>query len=495
MGLIIEINGYKAVGKSTLIAGLRQRFPNAIFREGFRKIKNGLNQANEDEFYQNERAYMEREAREFEELIKSDKLVILLRGPEECLFYAQYAPKLKYGVEWDVETHLRDSISLISSYRADHILWLDADRDTLYDRKEHDETKPRLNMDSWNNIWNPHLGNFIKKLEYTEVLDTNNLSALEVLEWVVEWINIKWNEKNKKSVPERLYIETTNACNARCIMCPHPKMKRKIHTMDEATFSKVVRELAGIDLSRTTIFMHKEGEPLLDPLICERVAKIREYTNCKEIAINTNASLLDNNTARRLVESGIDTIYLSIDGVHKDTYESIRVGLNYDVVKRNVLGLFEILKSASREVKVILQMLTYKDNLEEVEEFKRFWGQYPCEIFIKRMHNYLDGGMSSVGGDLSMVQKRACTDPFNMLVVYSDGSVGACCWDYENTFNLGNIKTDAIMEIFNGEKIRKIREKHSKLQCADLPPCNRCTRAFADDSIGGVSGDKEILIK
>ena len=175
LGLIVEINGYKAVGKSTLIAGLRKRFPNALFREGFRKIKNGLDQAKEEEYYENERAYIKREIEEFKELINSDKLVILLRGPEDCLFYAKYAPKLKFGYDWDVETRLKEEFEELKKYKADYILWLDADKDVINNRKINDSTKPRLNMEKWNKIWNPFLGDYIKQIPYTEILDTSNM--------------------------------------------------------------------------------------------------------------------------------------------------------------------------------------------------------------------------------------------------------------------------------------------------------------------------------
>lgn len=495
MALIFEINGYKAVGKSTLIAGLKERFPNAIFREGFRKIKNQLDITEEEQFYENEKAYIIREIEEFRQLRDSNKIVILLRGPEEVGFFAKYAPKLKYGKDWDVEFHLKKELSELSKYKADYILWLDADKETLYKRKDNDQTKARNNMEKWNSVWNPYLGNYIKGLSYTETIDTTTLEKEAVLNWVVKWIYGKVKQKMRVQIPERIYIETTNACNAKCIMCPHPKMKREIQTMSDDTFNHIVDELSRLDLLNTTIFMHKEGEPLLDKEIFNRIKAVHGSTNCKEIAINTNASLLNKENAEKLVDSGINTIYLSVDGATKQTYESIRIGLNYDAVKKNIEYLFECIAKSNKKIKVIMQMLTYSKNEDEVETFKKIWSKYPCEIFIKKMHSYLDGGMSSLTPQLNDKQIHACTDPFNLLVIYSNGNYGNCCWDYENTFSLGNIANESIVEVFNSNKINMIRLKHSLFECKDLAPCNRCMRAFGNDSICGISGGKEINIK
>jgi len=49
-----------------------------------------------------------------------------------------------------------------------------------------------------------------------------------------------------------------------------------------------------------------------------------------------NATLINRETALRLVESGIDLIMVSFDGASRETFESIRVGANYETVIKNI---------------------------------------------------------------------------------------------------------------------------------------------------------------
>lgn len=493
MAFIIEISGYKAVGKSTLIEKLKKRFPNAVFREGFRKFNKDCDMKNYHEYINNQKLYIQREIEEFKELRKSNKFVFLLKGPEEVGFFTRNYPKLKHGFDWTINDSIIPELKELDMLNADMIIWLEASSHVLQRRKECDRTKPRLNMEKWNKTWNPYLGDFIKSLNNAFVIDTNKLNEMEVLEKVVALI---FNNIKKESfIPERLYIETTNACNARCIMCPHPKMKRKIQTMSVETFEKVLVQLKTIDLSNTTVFMHKEGEPLLDTRLVERITCIKKNTNAKEIAINTNASLLNKSIVDELLLSGLDTIYLSIDGTKKETYERIRVGLNFDVVMQNVAYLFEALKESDSGIKVIIQMLVNESNKEEGLLFKKKWENENCEVFIKNMHSYLDGGNSSLTSCLSSKQLYSCSDPFNMLVIYSNGNFGCCCWDYENDLFLGNIEDISILDSFNSLKINNIRQMHALFDCKNLNPCNRCMRVFGNDEISGLSNDKEIRIK
>ncbi len=42
--------------------------------------------------------------------------------------------------------------------------------------------------------------------------------------------------------PAVVRIETTNACNARCVICPHKQMARPVRQMDDALYGRIVDE-------------------------------------------------------------------------------------------------------------------------------------------------------------------------------------------------------------------------------------------------------------
>lgn len=188
MSFIISLVGSRAVGKSTLVNGLRKLKPEMVFREGFRRVENGLNKDEEQEFYENQRWYIKREIREFEEFKNQDKPVLFVRGPEDIEFYTFHYPKYN-NKDWDVEGNLREELQRLRKCKSDVILYLDASIDTIVQRKEKDK-KLRPTMQDWLTNWQPYINPYFKSLPNTKVLNTENITAEEVLNWVSQWIDL-----------------------------------------------------------------------------------------------------------------------------------------------------------------------------------------------------------------------------------------------------------------------------------------------------------------
>lgn len=187
MSYLVSISGCKAVGKTTLVRGLQSTIPNLVTREGFRRTELGYDVTTEQGFYANERWYFEREIREYQAFKRSGHPVVLLRGPEELLFYAMAYPAL-IGKPWDVRVHLADEVHRLRACRSDRILYLDARYETIWARKTADATKPRYNMQRWMDDWEPRISTYTKRLPQTVVLDTTQMTKEEVLAWTLHWL-------------------------------------------------------------------------------------------------------------------------------------------------------------------------------------------------------------------------------------------------------------------------------------------------------------------
>ena len=91
--------------------------------------------------------------------------------------------------------------------------------------------------------------------------------------------------------PVYINMETTNGCNASCIMCPHESMERAVGTMSMELFQQVVDEVVATGLPVKMFVVSGFGEPLLDRKIAERIRYIKSkgdyYTK-----FHTNAALL-----------------------------------------------------------------------------------------------------------------------------------------------------------------------------------------------------------
>lgn len=285
-------------------------------------------------------------------------------------------------------------------------------------------------------------------------------------------------------IPQVIYLETVNQCNARCVMCPHKHMLRPKGIMSQQLFEVAIQSISQVNLNEISLFMHKEGEPLLDPNIIERIKYAKKkLVGLKELGINTNAMLLTPELSEGLLSSGLDTIYFSVDGASPETYNKIRINLDYNTVETNLRYFFALKRQRGNRIRVIMQMLTNNENHYEVAAFKEKWQDEQCEFYIKQMHCYLDGEHSSFVQNEKTKQLHVCQDPFKVMVIYVSGDIGICCWDYDNEHKIGNINDDTLLGLFNNSHFNYLREKQLKKECENIIPCNRCMRIYGNDTI------------
>lgn len=113
--------------------------------------------------------------------------------------------------------------------------------------------------------------------------------------------------------PRKVYVELTTRCNLQCAMCVKHTAGSCIpdDDMDLAVFRKLLPSLAGID----TLVLNGIGESLLHPDLMEiiRLADIH-MAKSAVIGLQSNGVLVDRTMARELVERGLNTLCLSVDG-------------------------------------------------------------------------------------------------------------------------------------------------------------------------------------
>jgi radical SAM protein with 4Fe4S-binding SPASM domain len=60
------------------------------------------------------------------------------------------------------------------------------------------------------------------------------------------------------------------------------------------------------------------------------------------------------------------------------------------------------------------------------------------------------------------------------LAVFWDGNVTTCCGDYNNRFQLGNVKRKTIEEIWMSTKMRTFRKLHKENKRNMMAICKHC---------------------
>ena len=286
---------------------------------------------------------------------------------------------------------------------------------------------------------------------------------------------------NAGDFPKKVQIEVTNICNARCSMCPLKDMKRKTGYMDFELFKKIIDETSQHKLRR--LILHIMGEPLLHPKIFEMVAYIKKKNPNQPVEFSTNASLLTRENSKKLIESGLDIINLSIDAISKKTYEKIRIGLDYETTMKNIYSFLELLgQSKSKKLLAKIQLIKLPENESEWDQFKEKWQKFAAgknyiDLYIKEMGDW--GGYLKKGKrkNRGCSLKVCCGAPFDSLDIFWNGDISFCCLDYDGQLVVGDVKEQSLQEIWHGAKINQIRKRFIKNNYKGMPLCSTCENA------------------
>ncbi len=286
--------------------------------------------------------------------------------------------------------------------------------------------------------------------------------------------------------PRYYEIETVNACNATCRMCTVNTWQKNANPfMSDTVFRKTANELIDNRDMVRTVNLSRDGEPLLDRNLEERITYLKEG-GIKHITFSTNASLLTKKRALSLMECGLDEIMFSIDGFKKETFGKIRTGLNFEKIMSNVSRFIKLRDDAASRVKIRVRMVIQQDNLAEVEEWGKYWRsvlQKQDSVHAKNIHSWANtlGNYAAVreAGKLS----TPCTSPFSTMVIRYNGDVTICPLDCDFKYVNGNIGSCSIKEIWqNGAYFRSFRELHLKGKRDEFAFCAGCRLWDAGES-------------
>jgi|GEM_PF-3919324 len=133
-------------------------------------------------------------------------------------------------------------------------------------------------------------------------------------------------------------IDTISGCNLRCRMCYQSAraFRERPVTQMTAELLRTVSEQVFVRTMRLTLSCG--GEPLLSPLFTSAV-NAAQSCGVPYIDLVTNGQLLTRDLARTLIDGGVHSIAVSIDGATPTTYEYIRTGASFTRLLDNVRGL------------------------------------------------------------------------------------------------------------------------------------------------------------
>jgi MoaA/NifB/PqqE/SkfB family radical SAM enzyme len=258
-------------------------------------------------------------------------------------------------------------------------------------------------------------------------------------------------------------------------MCPIEKLDRPKKAMDMELFKKIVEDCS--ESGVRFIKLHNYGEPLLTPGFDQMLRYIRSRGPNIDIIFASNGSLLNEKWARILIQEKVSQIHITIDGFQKETYEKIRVGLKYEEVVNNVKNFMKLKRQLGvKYPEIYVEMIDMDENKNEVAAFLQHWKQAVDYVVVKRYSTRA----GQLAGNEFEVQRGPCFRLWKQMVITNTGGVATCCADWNCNSVLGDINTQTLSDIWQGDVVKRLRLMHLQGRADEIPLCENCNPASWD---------------
>ena len=237
-------------------------------------------------------------------------------------------------------------------------------------------------------------------------------------------------------------IETTTACNRRCAYCPNAQTERGLlrnqQFLDEAIFLKLLTELQALGF-RGRISPHLYGEPLLDARLPDLLAQVKSMLPQARVVLFSNGDLLSLAMYHKLVQVGVKDFHIT--GHEGNARPSAQLA--------EVFAYRE--QHGAQNVKLKFSVL----DLQRSELYNRA-GAIPLE---------------------GVTPLERCFQPTYILTVDYQGNVILCCNDYFGQAAFGNLRDEAVMQIWRKKSFANIR-RALRNGVMPIKLCQECGRGY-----------------
>lgn len=306
---------------------------------------------------------------------------------------------------------------------------------------------------------------------------TESLTILKVWNFLKLKTSYFWTLTSGKIIvwgkPFSLSIEPSSFCNLGCEFCPtgQKTISRPPGNMELSTSAKIINELHPYIIN---LFLYFQGEPFLNKNLFE-IIDLSKNRNIYTV-LSTNGNFLDYQNSEKIIESGLDKIIISLDGLDQKTYETYRKnGQYFDVIKgiENLVSSRNNNKTAFPFIEI--QFLVFSHNQDQINDVIKFGKHLGADrVSIKTAQIYspeenknwlperqkFSRYRTSKTGEVET--KRAagnkCKRIWDSTVVAWNGDIVPCCFDKNADFVMGNINTTLFSKIWKDEKYMKFRK-------------------------------------
>ncbi|MBI5114988.1 radical SAM protein [Candidatus Poribacteria bacterium] len=300
--------------------------------------------------------------------------------------------------------------------------------------------------------------------------------------------------------PAHCYIELNTYCNLKCPLCPSGSgnIDRIPKAMEWDIFRLIVDDLAKFRVNST---LNMWGEPLLNPEFIPMTRYAHEK-GLRSLSCNTNGNIdKDEAWFRELVQSGLSSILIDIDGADAETYGKYRKRGRFELVLDFFRKLGEAKKSLHSDLPHVIALTVVnrynQDQLDDIRSLIESFGvtelrtrnighigmipikagmfaEFMQTKYPEQNPQAIDKeGMVCFYPSVSPPQQLICEYLWDGLAIDECGNYVPCCKEYSTTSVLGNVREISPTEFWFSRTMAEFR-KRNLLDPLSIPLCAKC---------------------
>ncbi|MBU0778083.1 radical SAM protein [Patescibacteria group bacterium] len=305
-----------------------------------------------------------------------------------------------------------------------------------------------------------------------------------------------WNKDNRVflhkvlplDTPFSLVIGASSTCNFKCKYCIHALSNDRLKDinfilkiMSNELFTKIIHDVNTFPNKIKSLQFSKDGEPLMNKKLPEMIHDAKRSDKFERVELITNGTLLTPEINLKLIDAGLDTMRISLQGISAEGYHKI-TGIHIDF--ENFLETITHFYRNKKNCKLHLKMIDIGiDGDKDIDTFHDIFDDMCDEISIQYtipyFNDYINYDTIQKDSTINLFGNKnetvhVCPRPFMSISVSTDGSVMPCCRENIQDLVLGDAKHESIFDLWNSEKMRMLRILHLKKKRHEHVICKNC---------------------
>lgn len=286
--------------------------------------------------------------------------------------------------------------------------------------------------------------------------------------------------------PFTFNIIPNNYCDFKCAYCQQSLPKEEAEkvlgrktNMSFETFKNAVDGMNNFKSKFKVFNFCGTGETILTPDLPQMIAYAKEKNVAERLNIVTNGYSLTKEKSNALINAGLDSLRISIQGLDAKQYKQMsNVDVDFDKLVQQIKYFYDNRRDCQVHIKIIDIALKQYTEQDFYNMFGDISTSIAVEYFIPNQQiasakvNMRDRDITVHGKEKKEV--KVCFSAFYALTLFMNGEVAPCCIANPPIF-LGNVNEMSVYNMWNSPKYRNFIKAQLKDR-SKIKGCNECIR-------------------